>query len=116
MNVVTEAACWANETFGGCELGDQRPQRVLAHARGHELLAGDQAGRQVKTVRLDIRPVADQRRAVPGEGAGQRPRRDCDRHHGAQQQHPSPGLEREKVLENAPQKEDGSFVVPKIIE
>jgi aspartyl-tRNA(Asn)/glutamyl-tRNA(Gln) amidotransferase subunit C len=25
-------------------------------------------------------------------------------------------LEREKVLENAPQKEDGSFVVPKIIE
>jgi hypothetical protein len=34
MNVVTDAACWADENFGGCDLGDKRRSARLVRVAG----------------------------------------------------------------------------------
>ena len=34
MNVVTDAACWADENFGGCDLGDKRRRARLVRVAG----------------------------------------------------------------------------------
>jgi hypothetical protein len=84
-------------TAGNDRRVDQRLQRVLAHARGHELLAADQARLQGEAVRLDVRPVAEQRRAVAAQRAADRPGGDGGGDDRGQQQHPAAGPEGQQV-------------------